>query len=68
MIAIGEESGRLEEMLLQVADIFDADVQTTVRRLTALVEPVIILVMGVVVGFIVLSILLAVFSITAIPI
>lgn len=68
MIAVGEESGRLEEMLLQVADIFDADVQTTVRRLTALVEPVIILVMGVVVGFIVLSILLAVFSITAIPI
>lgn len=68
LIAVGEESGRLEEMLLQVADIFDADVQTTVRRLTALVEPVIILVMGVVVGFIVLSILLAVFSITAIPI
>ena len=68
MIAIGEESGRLEEMLLQVADIFDADVQTTVRRLTALVEPVIILVMGVVVGFIVLSILMAIFSITAVPI
>ena len=68
MIAIGEESGRLEEMLLQVADIFDVDVQTTVRRLTALVEPVIILVMGVVVGFIVLSILMAIFSITAVPI
>ncbi|MFQ6672092.1 MAG: type II secretion system F family protein [Candidatus Tectimicrobiota bacterium] len=67
MIAVGEESGRLEEMLLHVADIFDADVQTTVRRLTAIVEPVIILVLGIVVGFIVVSILLAIFSITAVP-
>ncbi len=68
LISVGEESGRLEDMLLQVADIFDDEVQTTVRRLTALVEPAIILVMGVVVGFIVLSILLAIFSVTAVPI
>ncbi|MDA2917073.1 type II secretion system F family protein [Nitrospinae bacterium AH_259_B05_G02_I21] len=67
MISVGEESGRLEEMLLHVADLFDTEVQTTVRRLTALIEPVIILLMGLVVGFIVLSILLAIFSITAIP-
>ena len=67
MISVGEESGRLEEMLLHVADLFDTEVQTTVRRLTALVEPVIILLMGLVVGFIVLSIFLAIFSITAIP-
>jgi general secretion pathway protein F len=68
LISVGEESGRLEEMLLQVADIFDEDVQTTIQRLTALVEPVIILAMGIVVGFIVLSILLAIFSITTVPI
>jgi general secretion pathway protein F len=68
LISVGEESGRLEEMLLRVADIYDREVQTTIRRLTALVEPVIILVMGIVVGFIVLSILLAIFSITAVPI
>ena len=68
LITVGEETGRLEEMLLKVADIFDQDVETTVRRLTALVEPAIILVMGIVVGFIVFSILLAIFSITAIPI
>lgn len=68
LISVGEETGRLEEMLLKLADIFDEDVQTTVRRLTALVEPAIILVMGIVVGFIVFSILLAIFSITAIPI
>jgi general secretion pathway protein F len=68
LISVGEESGRLEEMLLQVADILDQEVQTSVQRLTALVEPIIILVMGIVVGFIVLSILLAIVSVTDVPI
>jgi general secretion pathway protein F len=55
LISVGEESGRLEEMLLQVADILDQEVQTSVQRLTALVEPIIILVMGIVVGFVLSS-------------
>lgn len=63
MITVGEETGRLDEMLLQVADNYDKEVRTSVRRMIALLEPLLILSMGVVVGFIVLSILLAVISV-----
>ena len=63
MVRIGEETGRLEEMLLRVADAFEADVRKTVKRLTGLLEPCIILVMGLLVGFIVVAMLMAIFSI-----
>lgn len=58
MISIGEKSGKLETMLAKTADLYDRDVQSSVTAVTAVIEPVIILVMGVVVGFIVLSICL----------
>ena len=64
MALVGEEAGRLEEMLLKVADVYDMHVQTSVKRLLSLVEPALILVLGVVVGFIVVSMLLAVFSLS----
>lgn len=64
MTLVGEESGRLEEMLLKVADVYDLHVKTSVKRLLSLVEPALILVLGVVVGFIVVSMLLAVFSLS----
>ena len=67
MIGVGEETGRLDEMLIKVAENYEASVQTAVKRFISLLEPLIILIMGVVVGFIVLSILLAVFSMTEIP-
>ena len=57
LISSGEESGRLEEMLLKVADTYDDEVSTTVTVLSSLLEPVMIILMGVVVGFIVLAIL-----------
>ncbi len=66
MIAIGEKSGQLEDMLLRVSDIFDTEVDTTVQGLTAVIEPVMILIMGGVVGFIALSILLPIFQINQI--
>jgi general secretion pathway protein F len=62
MIATGEGSGNLEEMLAKVADAYEAEVQTKVTALTSILEPVIILAMGVVVGFIVISILLPIFE------
>lgn len=67
MIAVGEESGRLDEMLLKIADRFDLEVRTTVKRLLSLLEPALILVMGVMVGFIVIAMLMAIFSINELP-
>ncbi len=67
MIGVGEETGRLEEMLTKVAEAYDENVQTTMRRLVALLEPVIILVLGGVVGFIVLSMLLAIVGMNELP-
>ncbi len=58
MIQVGEQSGNLEEMLNKVADMFEKEVETTVVRLTALLEPVMILVMAVIVLFVILSIFL----------
>lgn len=58
MIAVGEKTGALEVMLEKVADSYDSEVDTTVGSLTTLLEPLLILVMGSVVSFIVLSILL----------
>jgi general secretion pathway protein F len=66
MIAVGEKSGKLEDMLLRVADAFETDVETTVQGLTALIEPLMILLMGSVIGFIALSILLPIFQINQI--
>ena len=67
MIGVGEETGRLDEMLTKVAETYEENVQTTVKRLVSLLEPLIILAMGVIVGFIVVSMLLAIFSINEIP-
>ncbi len=64
MIGVGEETGRLDEMLVKVAETYEENVRTTVKRVVSLIEPLILLVMGAVVGFIVLSILLAISSIT----
>jgi general secretion pathway protein F len=66
MIAVGEKSGKLEDMLLRVADAFETDVETTVQGLTALIEPLMILLMGSIIGFIALSILLPIFQINQI--
>jgi general secretion pathway protein F len=67
MIGVGEETGKLDEMLIKVAETYEDNVQTAVKRFVSLLEPLIILVMGGVVGFIVISMLLAIFSINEIP-
>ncbi len=64
---VGEETGRLEDMLLKLGETLEADVRRTVKRLTSLLEPSIILAVGLVVGFIVVAMLMAIFSITEIP-
>jgi len=65
MIAVGEQTGELEEMLNKVADSYDQQVETTLSALTSLLEPIMIVVMGGIVGFIVFAILLPIFDITS---
>jgi type II secretory pathway component PulF len=62
MVAIGEETGDLPKMLGRVSDSLDFEVDTGMRRLVALVEPIIVLSMGAFVGFVVLSVLLPIFQ------
>ena len=62
MILVGEESGRLEEMLHRVADVYDREVQIAVKRFLAVLEPVLILSLAVLIGGIVLSILVGVMA------
>jgi general secretion pathway protein F len=63
MVAIGERSGALEEMLGNVADAYEDQVETTVAALTSLLEPIMIVAMGVVVAFIVFSVLMPILQI-----
>ena len=62
MIELGQRSGELESMLVQVADTFDEDVRLTIEAIVALIEPAIIIVMGLFVGTLVLAILLPIFQ------
>ncbi len=63
MVAVGEETGQLEHMLSKVADFYEAEVDAKVKALTSLIEPIMIIFVGVAVGFIVISMYLPIFSI-----
>lgn len=63
LIATGQMTGRLEDSLTDIAEMYEIEIETTVRTLTSLLEPLILLLMGGVVGFIVLAILLPIFEI-----
>jgi general secretion pathway protein F len=67
MVRVGEETGRLEEMLGRVAGAYESEIKVSLRRFISLLEPVIILLVGLVVLGIVLSILLAILSINELP-
>jgi len=62
MMTVGEETGQLETVLLRISDSFETEVDRKVRTLTSLIEPLIIVVMGFVVGFIVIAMLLPIFN------
>jgi general secretion pathway protein F len=63
MIAIGERSGQLEEMLLNVADSYETQVNVRIGSLTSLLEPIMIIVMGGVIAFVAFSILVPILQI-----
>lgn len=67
MMTVGEETGRLDEMLIKVADRYDSETRISVKRMISLLEPAMILFMGLVVGFIIVAILLAIFSVNEMP-
>ncbi len=66
LLSVGEETGRLDQMFARMADIFEKDTRESVKRFTSLFEPLVILFMGVVVGAMILSIMLAITSINQI--
>ena len=67
MIKVGEETGQLDTMLLKVAVTYEKSLRIAIKRFVSFVEPAMILGMGLVIGFIVLSMLMAIFSITNLP-
>ena len=62
LVEVGEESGNLELMLLKAADLYDKEVEITTKRLLAILEPVLIIGLGIIIGVIIVSILLAMLS------
>jgi general secretion pathway protein F len=68
MILVGEETGRLDDMLMQVAETYDQEVEVAIRKALALLQPVMIVVMAMVIGFIIIALLSAMLSIYDLPI
>jgi len=63
MVAVGEEAGNLEDMLYKLSDFYDVEIDATIKGLASLIEPVMILVIGGVVGTIVIALYLPIFHI-----
>ena len=68
LLTVGEETGKLDQMFSRMADIYESDTRASIRRFTALFEPLIILTMGIVVGSLILSMLVAITSINDVQI
>jgi general secretion pathway protein F len=68
MILVGEETGRLDDMLMQVAETYDHEVEVAIRKALALLQPVMIVAMALVIGFIIIAILSAMLSVYDLPI
>ncbi|MBN2317674.1 MAG: type II secretion system F family protein [Acidobacteria bacterium] len=67
LIEVGEETGKLDNMLNQVAEVYDVEVRNSIKNLFAFFEPALIVLMGIIIGAIVISMLTAIFSINDIP-
>ncbi|MBI4654636.1 MAG: type II secretion system F family protein [Nitrospirae bacterium] len=67
MVKVGEETGQLEDMLIKVAITYEKSLKVALRRFLSILEPAMILIMGLIIGFIVLSMLMAIFSISELP-
>jgi general secretion pathway protein F len=68
LLTVGEETGRLDQMFSRMAEIYENDTRAAIKRFTAIFEPLVILVMGIIVGALILSMLLAITSINEVAI
>jgi general secretion pathway protein F len=68
LLTVGEETGRLDQMFVRMADIYDSETRTSIRRFTSVFEPLVILTMGILIGALILSMLLAITSINDVTI
>ncbi len=68
LLTVGEETGKLDVMFARMADIYDEETRTAIRRFTSIFEPLVILIMGIIVGALVLSMLIAITSINDVAI
>jgi general secretion pathway protein F len=68
LLSVGEETGRLDQMFARMADIYESDTRAAIRRFTSLFEPMVILVMGIFIGALILSMLLAITSINEVAV
>ena len=62
MLDIGEDSGRLSEMMVKIADFYEQEVDATIKGLTSMIEPLLIVFLGGIVGFIAISIMMPMFK------
>jgi general secretion pathway protein F len=67
MVSVGEETGRLDDMLMRVSEYYEKETHNQLRQLVSLLEPALIVVMGVIIGFIVVAMLLGIFSMNDLP-
>ena len=63
MMTVGEETGALDEMLDKIADFYDQEVEATVNALTSLIEPILIVIMGIVIGGMIIALYLPMFDV-----
>jgi general secretion pathway protein F len=68
LLSVGEETGRLDHMFARMAEIYETETRAAIKRFTALFEPVVILTMGIIIGALILSMLLAITSINEVAI
>jgi general secretion pathway protein F len=67
MVSVGEETGRLDDMLMRVSEYYEKETHNQLRQLVSLLEPALIVVMGLIIGFIVVAMLLGIFSMNDLP-
>ena len=65
MISVGEKTGALEQLLLKISDFYDQEVDSTVASLTSLIEPMLIVLLGIIVGGMVIALILPIFGLGA---
>jgi type IV pilus assembly protein PilC len=64
MVSVGEETGKLDEVLLKLSSYFEAESETAVKGLTTAMEPLIMIVLGIGVGFLIIAIILPIYNLT----